>query len=57
MMTLNMAQQGVFGEIVHCEGAYIHDLRGEIFTRMLIGKTGDCSIISRIKEICILLMA
>lgn len=31
MMTLNMAQQGVFGEIVHCEGAYIHDLRGEIF--------------------------
>ena len=25
--TLNMAQQGVFGEIVHCEGAYIHDLR------------------------------
>lgn len=31
MMTLNMAQQGVFGEIVHCEGAYIHDLREEIF--------------------------
>jgi hypothetical protein len=27
MATLNMAQQGVFGEIVHCEGAYIHDLR------------------------------
>lgn len=25
--TLNMAQQGVFGEIVHVEGAYIHDLR------------------------------
>lgn len=25
--TLNMAQKGVFGEIVHCEGAYIHDLR------------------------------
>jgi hypothetical protein len=25
--TLNMAQQGLFGEIVHCEGAYIHDLR------------------------------
>lgn len=31
LATLNMAQQGVFGEIVHCEGAYIHDLRGEIF--------------------------
>lgn len=27
MATLNMAQQGVFGEIVHAEGAYIHDLR------------------------------
>ncbi len=25
--TLNMAQQGLFGEIVHGEGAYIHDLR------------------------------
>ncbi len=25
--TLNMAQQGLFGEIVHAEGAYIHDLR------------------------------
>lgn len=31
LATLNMAQQGLFGEIVHCEGAYIHDLRGEIF--------------------------
>lgn len=27
MATLNMAQKGVFGEIVHAEGAYIHDLR------------------------------
>ena len=25
--TLNMAQQGLFGEVIHCEGAYIHDLR------------------------------
>lgn len=25
--TLNMAQKGLFGEIVHAEGAYIHDLR------------------------------
>jgi len=31
LATLNMAQKGLFGEIVHCEGAYIHDLRGEIF--------------------------
>jgi len=26
LTTLNMAQQGVFGEIVHVEGAYIHNL-------------------------------
>lgn len=31
MSTLNMVQQGKLGEIVHAEGAYIHDLRGEIF--------------------------
>lgn len=31
LATLNMAQQGVLGDIIHCEGAYIHDLRGEIF--------------------------
>ena len=27
MATLNMAQQGLFGEVLHGEGAYIHDLR------------------------------
>jgi predicted dehydrogenase len=27
LLTLNMARQGLFGEIVHGEGAYIHDLR------------------------------
>ncbi len=27
MATLNMAQQGVFGEVKHVEAAYIHDLR------------------------------
>jgi hypothetical protein len=26
LLTLNMARQGFFGEIVHCEGAYLHDL-------------------------------
>lgn len=26
LTSLNMAQQGVFGEILHAEGAYIHDL-------------------------------
>lgn len=27
MATLNMAQKGLFGELIHAEGAYIHDLR------------------------------
>jgi predicted dehydrogenase len=27
MLTLNMARNGIFGELVHAEGAYIHDLR------------------------------
>lgn len=30
MMALNMAQKGLLGEIVHCEGCYAHDLREEI---------------------------
>lgn len=30
MMCLNMAKTGVFGEIVHCDGAYMHDLRKEV---------------------------
>ncbi len=30
LMALNMAQQGVFGEIVFCAGAYMHDLRSEV---------------------------
>lgn len=30
MMTLNMVQKGLLGEIVHCEGCYAHDLREEI---------------------------
>jgi len=30
MALLNMVRQGVFGELVHCEGAYAHDLRSEI---------------------------
>ncbi len=31
MATLNMARHGLFGEIVHAEGAYIHDLRALYF--------------------------
>lgn len=30
LTTLNMAQQDVFGELVHVEGAYIHDLRSQL---------------------------
>jgi len=30
--SLNMAQKGLFGEIVHVEGAYIHDLRALNFS-------------------------
>ena len=30
LMVTNMAEKGFFGEIVHCEGAYGHDLRNEI---------------------------
>ncbi|MGN0532430.1 MAG: Gfo/Idh/MocA family protein [Eubacterium sp.] len=30
LMCLNMARQGVLGEIVHCDGAYCHDLRNEV---------------------------
>jgi len=31
MATLQMAQKGVFGEVMHVEGAYIHDLRWLMF--------------------------
>ena len=30
LMVLNMVKQGFFGEIVHCSGGYMHDLRDEI---------------------------
>ena len=30
LMVLNMVEQGVLGEIVHCAGGYQHDLRDEI---------------------------
>ncbi|MDR1530965.1 MAG: Gfo/Idh/MocA family oxidoreductase [Clostridiales bacterium] len=32
MLVLNMARQGLLGEIVHCEGGYRHDLREEVAT-------------------------
>jgi hypothetical protein len=33
LLTLNMARQGFFGDIVHCEGAYIHDLLAANFDK------------------------
>ena len=30
MMVLNMVQQGLLGEVVHCSGGYHHDLRSEV---------------------------
>lgn len=33
LLTLNMARQGFFGEIIHCEGAYIHDIAEGLFDK------------------------
>lgn len=33
MLTLNMARNGLLGELVHAEGAYIHDLRDLNFSK------------------------
>lgn len=30
LMALNLVEQGVLGEVVHCEGGYDHDLRAEL---------------------------
>ncbi len=30
MMVMNMVKEGLFGEIIHCEGGYRHDLRDEV---------------------------
>jgi len=30
LMVLNMVRDGLFGDIVHCDGGYCHDLRGEV---------------------------
>ena len=32
LMVLNMVRQGLFGQIVHCQGGYRHDLREEVST-------------------------
>src|SRR3546814_16506651 len=33
LLTLNMARQGYFGEIIHGEGAYLHNLLGLNFNK------------------------
>jgi hypothetical protein len=33
LLTLNMARQGLFGELIHAEGAYLHDLRELNFSK------------------------
>lgn len=48
LATLNMVQQGLFGEIVHAEGAYIHDLRSMHFAEE--GEEGHYSDMWRLKE-------
>jgi hypothetical protein len=45
LLTLNMARNGLFGEILHAEGAYIHDLGKDY----LLNKTGY-SDMWRLKE-------
>jgi predicted dehydrogenase len=32
LMMLNLARQGVLGELMYAEGAYLHDLRSELFS-------------------------
>ena len=32
LCTINMAQKGMFGEVIHAEGSYLHDLRDRIAT-------------------------
>lgn len=49
MLTLNMIQQGAFGELVHGEGAYIHDLLGLNFAKDT-EKRGAYADMWRLKE-------
>jgi len=41
LLTLNMARQGMFGDIIHGEGAYIHNLMGYNFKKPLDDKQAD----------------
>lgn len=48
MATLNMAQKGLFGEVIHVEGAYLHDLRSMNFA--LEGEPGHYADMWRLKQ-------
>ena len=41
LLTLNMARQGMFGDIIHGEGAYIHNLMGYNFRKPLDDRQAD----------------
>jgi hypothetical protein len=41
LLTLNMARQGMFGDILHGEGAYIHNLMGYNFKKPLDDRQAD----------------
>ena len=41
LLTLNMARQGMFGDIIHGEGAYIHNLMGYNFKKPIDDKQTD----------------
>jgi hypothetical protein len=41
LLTLNMARQGLFGDIIHGEGAYIHNLMGYNFKKPQDDKQAD----------------
>ena len=60
LMILNMAQRGLFGEIMHVEGAYIHDLRSMYFlpkrAKAAITTIGEKDTASNIQAILIPLM-
>lgn len=41
LLTLNMARQGMFGDIIHGEGAYIHNLMGYNFKKPIDERQAD----------------
>ena len=52
MALMNMVRQGLFGELVHCRGAYEHDLRDEIGRGDLIRHYRQRHFLNRNAEPC-----